>query len=107
LQCVSTSLFGSVFPLVGVLFACCGDHSPITATSVTRFARQRDNNNVGSSDLTRKFIGTILKKCTNIFSQVNRGSFRNYEELVNTLKRRYTRIWTRLASGVKKSLFSL
>jgi hypothetical protein len=29
---------------------------------VTRFAaRLRDNNNVGSSDLTRKFIGTIAE----------------------------------------------
>jgi hypothetical protein len=29
---------------------------------VTRFAtRQRDNNNVGSSDLTREFIGTIAE----------------------------------------------
>jgi hypothetical protein len=28
---------------------------------VTRFARQRDKNNVDSSDLTRKFIGTIAE----------------------------------------------
>jgi hypothetical protein len=28
---------------------------------VTRFARQRDNNNVDSSDLTREFIGTIVE----------------------------------------------
>jgi hypothetical protein len=27
---------------------------------VTRFARQRDKNNVDSSDLTREFIGTIV-----------------------------------------------
>jgi hypothetical protein len=28
---------------------------------VTRFARQRDNNNVDSSDSTRKFIGTMVE----------------------------------------------
>jgi hypothetical protein len=35
---------------------------------VTRFARQRDNNNVDSSDLTRKFIGTIVEITHNSYN---------------------------------------
>jgi hypothetical protein len=36
---------------------------------VTRFAtRQRDNNNVGSSDLTREFIATIVEITHNSYN---------------------------------------
>jgi hypothetical protein len=35
---------------------------------VTCFARQRDKNNVGSSDLTRKFIGTIAEVTSNSYN---------------------------------------
>jgi hypothetical protein len=37
-------------------------------TIVARFARQRDNNNVGSSDLTRKFIATIAEITHNSYN---------------------------------------
>jgi hypothetical protein len=35
---------------------------------VTRFARQRDNNNVDSSDLTREFIWTIAEITRNSYN---------------------------------------
>jgi hypothetical protein len=35
---------------------------------VMRFARQRDNNNVGSSDLTREFIATIAEITRNSYN---------------------------------------
>jgi hypothetical protein len=43
-------------------------HRSVTYYIVTRFARQRDNNNVDSSDLTSGFIATIAEITHNSYN---------------------------------------